>query len=202
MQVEELRPGLFRWTAAHPAWTPGAEPESPDDWPEQVGSVAFAAADRIVFIDPQLPAGDDDGWRALDALVAAHGPRVTVLTTMRFHGRSREQVAARYGAERPRIADAEVPGVEPRPVAGADETVIWLPGPRALVAGDRLIGRVGGGVRVCPQSWLDYLPELTVADLRRALRPLLELPVELLLVSHGEPVLGDGRAALAAALED
>ena len=73
---------------------------------------------------------------------------------------------------------------------------------RALVAGDRLVGTPGGGLRVCPQSWLGYLPGgLTVAELRDRLRPLLDLPVELVLVSHGDPVLAGGHAALAAALE-
>jgi hypothetical protein len=33
------------------------------------------------------------------------------------------------------------------------------------------------------------------------LRPLLDLPVEMVLVSHGEPVLRDGRNALARALK-
>ena len=38
------------------------------------------------------------------------------------------------------------------------------------------------------------------AGLARLMRPLLELPIERVLVSHGEPVLRDGRAALARAL--
>ena len=37
-------------------------------------------------------------------------------------------------------------------------------------------------------------------DLRASLRPLLDLPVELVLVSHGRPLLSDGREALAAVL--
>ena len=37
-------------------------------------------------------------------------------------------------------------------------------------------------------------------DLRTVLEPLLDLPVELVLVSHGEPVLRDGCAAVARAL--
>jgi hypothetical protein len=41
---------------------------------------------------------------------------------------------------------------------------------------------------------------MTVEELRDALRPLLDLPVELVLVSHGEPVLAQGRDALAEAL--
>ena len=200
MLVDALAPGLYRWTARHPAWQAGAEAESPGDWPPEVGCVAYAAEDRLVLVDPQLPG--EEGWAELDALVAEHGPRVAVLTTIRFHGRSRDAVVARYGAERPRIGDARIPGVEVRPIEGADETLLWLPRVRALVAGDRLVGTPDGGLRVCPQSWLGYLPGgLTVAELRDRLRPLLDLPIELVLVSHGDPVLAGGHAALAAALE-
>jgi hypothetical protein len=201
MTIAELRPGLYRWTARHPAWKAGAEPDSPADWPAEVGCVACAAAGRLVVIDPQLPEDEEPFWVEMDRLVAAHGPGVTVLKTMRFHTRSRERLVERYGAERPKIAEARLAGVEPWPVPDADETMVWLPEHRALVAGDRVIGAAGGGVRLCPQSWLGYLPNaLTVADLRQRLRPLLELPIELVLVSHGEPVLAGGREALAAAL--
>jgi hypothetical protein len=56
-------------------------------------------------------------------------------------------------------------------------------------------------VRACPASWLAYLPAgLDVDRLKERLRPLLELPVELVLVTHGEPVLEDGQAALSKAL--
>jgi hypothetical protein len=37
-------------------------------------------------------------------------------------------------------------------------------------------------------------------DLREALRPLLDLPVEMVLTSHGAPVLIGGRASLAKVL--
>jgi hypothetical protein len=40
----------------------------------------------------------------------------------------------------------------------------------------------------------------THEDLQRALRPLLELPVDLVLVSHGRPVLTGARRALAGVL--
>ena len=36
---------------------------------------------------------------------------------------------------------------------------------------------------------------------RRELEPVLDLPIELVLVSHGEPVFAGGREALARALE-
>jgi hypothetical protein len=30
--VDEIAPGLWRWTAPHPAWLADAEPDSPEDW--------------------------------------------------------------------------------------------------------------------------------------------------------------------------
>jgi hypothetical protein len=54
---------------------------------------------------------------------------------------------------------------------------------------------------MCPPGWLRYLePGLSHEELREALRALLDLPVELVLVSHGEPVLQGGRAAIERAL--
>jgi len=92
-------------------------------------------------------------------------------------------------------------GVEARPVEGFGETIYWLPEVRAVVPGDRLIGDGQGGARVCPPGWLGDMPENGgVEELRVALLPLLELPVEHLLLSHWEPVVGGGREALAAAL--
>jgi hypothetical protein len=78
--------------------------------------------------------------------------------------------------------------------------MFWLAEHRALVPGDRLVS-FGGGLRPCPDSWLGYLKNgLTGQELREELRKLLELPIELVLISHGEPVLERGRDALAAAL--
>jgi len=51
---------------------------------------------------------------------------------------------------------------------------------------------------MCPESWL---PEKTGhPELANSLRPLLDLPVRRILVSHGEPVLTNGIRKLAAAL--
>jgi hypothetical protein len=52
-------------------------------------------------------------------------------------------------------------------------------------------------LRLCPERWLGTG---THDDLREALTPLLALPVESVLVSHGEPVVTGGKRALAAAL--
>ena len=196
--MREIAPGLHHWTAPHPHWEPDPEPESPGDWPQEVGSVLFQASGAAVFIDPLVP---DDLWPALEELVA--GRPVVVLTTMRFHGRSRDAVIERFGGAKVRH-DAPMPaGVEALPFPRFDETMYWLPGPRALVPGDRLIGDGSGGVRVCPESWLGYIkPSVDVGALRVALASLLALPVEHVLLSHGAPVVGGGAAAVARALKD
>jgi hypothetical protein len=194
MDLMELRPGLWRWNAPHPAWRPGAARDSAGDWDEQVGCVAYAAPDALVLVDPLVP---DDGWPSLDALVRGHGQPVHVLTTLQWHRRSRTAVAERYGARTSRAKPTLPTGVETVPLPRTLETMVWLPGPRALVPGDRLIGGRRGGLRVCPRSWL---PSMSSAELRDRLAPLLELPVELVLVSHGRPVLRRGRAAIARAL--
>jgi hypothetical protein len=199
--LQEIGPGLWRWTAAHPGWRPGAAPGSPGDWPPEVGSVICHVEGATVLIDPLVPGGDEALLGALDERVAAGPGPVAVLTTIGFHRRSRDALATRYGATTSR-AKRELPGgVEARPIRGFGETIFWLPSHRALVPGDRILGAVGGALRLCPESWLGYLRGDVTADrLALALRPLLELPAERVLVSHGEPVLRDGRAALAAAL--
>src|SRR6266516_3188755 len=55
MELRELVPGLWRWTARHPEWEPGAEPESPADWPPDVGCVACLAGENLALIDPLVP---------------------------------------------------------------------------------------------------------------------------------------------------
>jgi hypothetical protein len=188
----ELRPGLYRWTVPHPDFEPDPEPESPADWPELVGCVAYRTPDALVLIDPLVP---DGLWPTLDRL--AEGRRVTVLTTIPFHLRSRNAVVKRYQAPGSRVP----PSVETIPIPRAGESMIWIAEHAALVPGDRILGGRDGGLRVCPDSWLRYLESgITGTELRKALRPLLNLPIKLVLVSHGEPVLAGGRDALARAL--
>jgi hypothetical protein len=196
MELTTIRPGLYRWTAPHPDYEPDPEPDSPADWPEQVGCVAYVGLDALVLIDPLVP---DDLWPALDRL--AHGRRVVVLTTIAFHRRSRDAVAERYSASTSRAKGNLPQGIETIPIPRAGETMIWIREHAALVPGDRILGGREGGLRVCPDSWLRYLPSgITGDELREALRPLLRLPIELVLVSHGEPVLSDGRDELERAL--
>jgi hypothetical protein len=200
MPPSEIVPGLFRWTAPHPDWDPQAAPGSSGDWPEDVGSVLYETSDTVVLIDPLLPAEDRGAFlRWLDALIGARP--VSILTTIRWHRRDREELAKRYEANTSRAWNAVPPGVTPRPLRGAAETMFWLPAVASLVAGDRLIGAANGGLQVCPQSWLSRV-HVNRSGLIELLRPLLELPIERVLVSHGEPVLHDGNAALVRAIAD
>lgn len=200
--LAELAPGLWRWTARHPEAVLDPVPDSPDDWPPDVGCVACAADGALVLVDPLVPPGGEPTfWAAMDGLVGRHGPRVVVVTTLRWHRRSRDAFAARYDAVLSR-AKAELPaGVRTVPIRRGGEVMVWLEEHRALVPGDRLLGDGEGGVRMCPESWLWHLPGgFGIADLRAALAPVAELPVEMVLVSHGEPVLRDGAAAVEKAL--
>jgi hypothetical protein len=200
MSLLEHRPGLYRWTSRHPEAVDDPEPGSPADWPPDVGCVAYLAPDALVLVDPLVEEGGEVEGE-LDALVERHGRRVAILTTIGFHRRSRDRLAERYGASTSRARRTLPRGVVTLPVRSAGETMVWLPEHAALVPGDRLLGDGAGGIRLCPPSWLGYLRNgMTPERLRDALRPLLDLPVELVLVSHGEPVLAGGRAALASAL--
>ena len=199
----EIAAGLLRWTAPHPDWRADAAPGGPDDWERDVGSVLYeasdaAAADTVVLIDPLLPSDDRSGFLAwLDERVA--GRAVSILTTIRWHRRDRDELAERYAANSSRAWNFVPPGVKPEPLHGAGETMYWLADAATLVPGDRLLGAPGGGLRVCPQSWLSQV-HVNRSGLVELLRALVELSIERVLVSHGAPVLHDGRAALVRAL--
>ena len=200
--LRELRPGLYRWTARHPDAEADPQAGSPADWGPDVGSVAYAARDALVLVDPLVPPDRSDLQEGLDELVRRHGRPVVIVTTLQFHRRSREELVARYGASISRAKKSLPEGVETIQIRGAGETMVWLPEHRALIPGDRLLGGDRGGVRLCPESWLRYLPsKMSQAHLRNALQPLLELQVDMVLVSHGEPVLSGGRKALVRALD-
>lgn len=202
MEPDEIRPGLWRWTAPHPEWRDGAEPESPADWPPDVGCVAAETADALVVVDPLVADGDQsEFWGWMDGLARRAG-RVAVVTTIRFHRRSRDEFVARYDASTSRAKHALPTGVWAIPIRGAGETMFWIEEHGALVPGDRIIGDGRGGLRLCPESWLGYLERgITLDELRERLRPLLDLPIELVLVSHGEPVSEGGREELRRALD-
>jgi hypothetical protein len=181
---------LRRWTAYH------------SHWAEDVGSVAVDTGDGLVFIDPLDPPAD-------------LGTPDHVLVTIYWHDRSTKTVGAKHvwcsrRAARPLgnrgvavtddVAAGELPGgIRAFQTARAGEVVYWLPSERALVVGDVLLGAgakpraTDEPLRLCPERWLGSKSH---EDLKASLRPLLELPVEQVLVSHGEPVLAAGRRVL------
>jgi hypothetical protein len=198
--LTEIAPGLLRWSAPHPEWNPHATPGSSGDWDPMVGSVLYELPDAVALIDPLLPSEGRERFLAwLDERIAARP--VTILTTIRWHRRDRKVLAERYRANTTRVWNYVPPGVEQRPLRGAGETLFWLPAVATLIAGDRLIGAEGGALRVCPQSWLEDV-RANRADVAGLMRPLLEMPIERVLVSHGEPTLHEGHAALARAIAE
>jgi hypothetical protein len=218
IEVHQLRPHLWRWTAPHPDWRP-EHAEGGEGWEQEVGSTALVRGDVFVLIDPQAPADGDDRarfWRAVDADVEHHGPPQIVLTVP-WHARSSVEIASRYDGAgvwvyaraahategfQPMHAfeldDALPGGMRAFDAGWEGEVELWLPDHRALVTGDVVLGAPDGGLRLLPDSWL---PEgVTKPDVRAALAPLRELPVELALPAHGEAVLVDGAEALRRAM--
>ena len=149
------------------------------------------------------------------------GVPVHVLVTVFWHARSAGEVARRYDGRLHAVSGARAAiarrtddgitdvykigatlpgGVEARPSGGRSEVVFWIPAHRTLVPGDVILGGEDGtGLRLCPESW--FPKSVGHGKIRAALQPLLDLPVERVLVSHGEPVLSGARAALARALK-
>ena len=76
--MNEVAPGIWRWTARHPEWHPG-------EWGAEVGCYALAGGGRTVLIDPLAPAGDGGFWERLDGVVA--GPLICLIT-IGYHLRS------------------------------------------------------------------------------------------------------------------
>ena len=92
--MDDVVPGLWRWTGEHPDWTPEA------DWPQEVGSVYYEAPDAIVLFDPLVPPEDAERfWAALDGDVERACKPVAVLLTTESHARSRDAIVERYGTE-------------------------------------------------------------------------------------------------------
>jgi glyoxylase-like metal-dependent hydrolase (beta-lactamase superfamily II) len=198
MEVVELRPGLWRWTAVHPEWEPGVH------WPQVVGSVYAELPDALVVIDPLVPT-DETGrfWAALDRDVERLQRPVRILLTVHWHERSAAELLERYDATlwRPEQRDEALPqGVRAEVIDGADwvEALFYLEPFRTLVAGDLLIA--DPELRV-PVSWFPTEEQdWARSDLKERLQPLLDAPVDLVLVAHGDPVLKGAHEALAAAL--
>lgn len=210
MNVREVRPGLWVWELPHP--------EKNAEWDDEglgeiVSSYALQSDDSLVLVDPLAPPPGAEGerfWDALDRDVERHGAP-TILLTIFYHSRSSRDILERYDgasvrvheparelmAERTTVTHTfqlgeELPGgLVAYDAARGFEVVLWAPAHRALFAGDVLLGTEDGGVQMCPPSWTT---SKTQDELRDALRPVLDLPVELVCLAHGG-VVEDGVAA-------
>jgi glyoxylase-like metal-dependent hydrolase (beta-lactamase superfamily II) len=157
--------------------------------------VYYEAPDAVVLIDPLLPAGEEEEFLAyLDRDVERLGLPVSILLTAAWHERSAAILRERYRA------DARVPeSVEVYPVEGAPEEQLayFIQPHQALAVAEILVGDARGGLALAPSPAL-----ADPAALDRSLQTIAELPIELVLVSHGEPVLQDGRRAIELALRE
>jgi glyoxylase-like metal-dependent hydrolase (beta-lactamase superfamily II) len=208
--VRELQPGLWHWQAPHPEWTPESV------WPERVSSYAIDDGSQLLLFDPlavpaellALAAERDAAvvltvpWheRDTEALVGRLGTPVytpkpdSAQDLMDKFGVTAEQAGdgspdlrwLRNGG-----GDARWYGPGDRLPFGAEafagrernDLVLWIESRRAVIAGDTLAD-FGNGLGL--NKWLrgDAKRDEIVAGLR----PLLDLPVELVLPTHGEPV--------------
>jgi hypothetical protein len=207
--VDEIAPGIWRWTAPHPEWQPDIE------WGREVASFALAVDETLVLVDPLVP---DDVWPRLDEL-AAQRATVAALITIPFHVRSSEDVLARYGAKasvwghpaaakkmrdgsslRPIEPGAPLPGsTKAYTIGRRQEMPLWFPSHRALAFGDAVVG-VDGALRVWEAADSAKRMAWYRTRLVPKLEPLLALDTESVLVTHGPPVVGGGREALREAL--
>lgn len=189
--IEELAPGLRRWTSWH------------GHWEEDVASVALETDDGLLLVDPLSP---PRGLRRPEHVLLTvfwHGRSTGDLRPKRVWAPSRSaQPLRNRGIEvtDPFSPGDELPGgLRAFATARVNEVVYWLPKQRALVVGDVLLGAgakpraTDDPLRLCPERWLG---KATHADLRESLRPLLALPVQRVLVAHGKPVLRAGKRAL------
>jgi glyoxylase-like metal-dependent hydrolase (beta-lactamase superfamily II) len=213
-EPRQLARGLWRWTARHPEWHPG-------EFGSEVASFALQAGDQTILVDPLLPPEPE---AVLDLIEQQLADRLAILVTIPYHVRSSEHIRDRFrkqvetmiwghAACRKRLSRAagfraSAPG--DRLPGGAVpfqigkprrfETPLLLPSHRALAFGDAVV-EVDGTLRV----WSDRKVDDGVVGFYRerfnpTLKPLLELDFDRVLVTHGQPILEDGKAALRAAV--
>ena len=194
--MRELQTGLWHWEASHPDWKPEA------DWGPVVSSYAIDDGERFLLFDPLAPPS------LVDELASGRHP--VVVLTCPWHRRDTRSVVERLGAEvfvpppdegdpEPvegdvfRAGDRLPVGVQAFPGMEPNDLVLWVEGSKALITGDTLIDR-GSGLEF-PTDWANK--GVPAEQILAGLRPLLDLPVEHVLPTHGAPT---DRAALVRAL--
>jgi glyoxylase-like metal-dependent hydrolase (beta-lactamase superfamily II) len=177
---------MWHWQAPHPEW----EPE--EDWGKVVSSYAIDDGERVLLFDPlALPSEIEE---------LATGRETAIVLTCPWHVRDARELAERLDAalyvpppdesdptqteghvftagERLPVGVDAFPGLQP------NDLVLWVESRGVLVAGDTLVDR-GKGLEF-PRDWVEE--GVSAEQILDALRPVLELPVEHVLPTHGEP---------------
>ena len=219
--MRELSPGLWHWQASHPEWR-ASEP-----WDQNVSSYAVVDDRRLLLFDPLgVPSEIEElvseretaivltaPWHERDAESLVERLGVPVYTPlpdsaqylMDTYGITAEQAGEGSpdvvwllregkGEARPYSAGERLPfGADVFPGHKANDTVHWVESKRAVISGDTLVD-FGQGLEI-NERWLR--PGVTREEIAAGLRPLLELPVEHVLATHGGPT---DRTALERAL--
>jgi hypothetical protein len=211
---KKIAKDLWRWTARHPEWHPG-------DFGAEVASFAVRSGDDALLIDPLLP---PEPGPVLELIEGILGERLSILITLPYHVRSSEQLRERFRKHaettiwghpacakrlRRKAGFNPIDPATPLP-AGVSayaigkprrfETPLLIPSPKALVFGDA-VAEHGGRLRVWAADPVDDKVERFYRErFNPTLKPLLELDFERVLVTHGEPVMKDGKKALRSAL--
>jgi glyoxylase-like metal-dependent hydrolase (beta-lactamase superfamily II) len=219
--VRELRPGLWHWKAPHPGWRP-SEP-----WDQNVSSYAIDDGDRLLVFDPIAPPREIDElaaeretavvltapWHERDTQSLVERLGVPVFTPlpdsaqdlMEKYGITAEQAGdgspdlvwllrEKKGEARPYSPGDRLPvGIEAFPGREQNDMVLWIESKAAVISGDTLKD-VGQGLEIAVHWLREGVTREQVAE---GLRPLLALPVEHVLATHGGPT---DRAALERAL--
>ncbi len=196
-EIRDLDDGLWIWRLSYPDWHEGA------GWPEVVTSTCVESGGEVAVLDALAPPEGSEVWGRLDVK-----PPTMAVVLKPDHVRDVDLIVGRYGArafgpwlfERTNIPKTELEEIEPGSELpgglralydgrGRNETPLWLPEQRTLVFADALIG--ADELRIWDTPHIERA--------RPALRELLELPFERVIVAHGEPV--HDRAAFERALE-
>ena len=171
VEVQRVDDGLWHWTAPHPEWKPG------DDWERDVGCVYWEAGDAVVLVDPLVPdgrGGPRRGSSRRSTATSSASARPSRSSSRASGTRAAaHELAERYDARvvAPPAAERLPGGATALDAPAAEEVVYWLPGARALVPGDTLLGTHDGvalpGVLARDRGRLDELaPELRAAPRR------------------------------------
>ena len=117
--------------------------------PQRAQPPARSAGGRNV--DPLLAREQRESFLQWLNTRASSGP-VSVLMTIRWHGRDRSELTERYRAGTRRARRALPKGVVPRWLCGTGEVVFWLRAVQMLIVGDRLLGAPGAGLQLGPEG--------------------------------------------------